>query len=644
MRQEIYARRRVRISLASGKGSPAGTYLFDIRGNLLNTEAGKPLKKEAAAFLSSLVREMPGISGSEERRIQWEGEDISLSILRYIHMTLGELPDIQAERIPDREAVADCGQKRRLTYRQLKEESDALAVSLIRLGLEKGDKAAVIMDNCWQNIVTKAAIEKIGAVIVNLNIHEKGEMLTTLLRDTDVKAVLIRQGIKSREHMEILYGMCPELMEQTPETVHCSLLPALRTVIVTDREKPRKCAWQFDDLLEEGRRGDLGILEERKRTVDPLSPVTIIHTSGSSGKPKGVLLTNAQLIESALSHVEKMRLIREDRFYMTSPMFHALGCIGSALASMMAGSTLVFHGTARCDSLLPILEEEKCTVLSSVPTVYLRILDLAGGDRTWRERVPLRLCITAGAPCPVKVFEGLKESFGVEEVLTMYGMTEAGPGISSTSIRTLAQAENPGGGTLWPGVKAQICALSRGEEGSLGSSLLQRPVLGTGEIGEICIKSFGVMVGYYKNPEETAKALDREGWLHTGDMGYLAPDGTLFLTGRCKDLIIRGGENISPGEVEEFLRKNPQVEDAAVVGVPDPQYGELVFAFIKAAPGIRISPPELAGWCRGKIATIKIPQFMTQVDAFPETGSGKVDKKELKKRASGLCKMPECRV
>lgn len=636
MEREIDARRRVQITLSKGKEALEGVYRFDVRGNFLGVRAGRAPSGETAARLASLVREMPRISGREEREVQWEGEHFSLSVLRYIDMSLGELADIQAERIPDREAVVDCGQNRRLTYRQLKEESDALAVSLIRLGVGRGDKAAVIMDNCWQNLVAKAAIEKIGAVIVNLNIHEKGEMLTALLKDTDVKAVLIRQGIKSREHMDLLCAMCPELETADRDRVSCGRLPALKIVIVTGQENARRCTWQFDELLEQGQKGDPSALEERKGEVDPLDPVTIIHTSGSSGKPKGVVLTHAQLVESALSHVKYMHLTEEDRFYMTSPMFHALGCIGSALTSMAAGSALVFHGTLRCDGLLPVLERERCTVLSSVPTVYLRILELAAGDGAWSGRIPLRLCITAGAPCPVKVFEGLKERFGVEEVLTMYGMTEAGPGISSTSIRTLSQAERPGGSEPWPGVEIRIREVS--PEGGEGR------ILGTGELGEICVKSFGMMQCYYKNPEETKKALDGAGWLHTGDMGYLSSEGKLFLTGRCKDLIIRGGENISPGEVEEFLRRNPQVEDAAVVGVPDTQYGERVFAFVKAEAGASIDLKALAGWCRGKIATIKIPEFMIQVDAFPETGSGKTDKKELKKQAAGLCKKPECQV
>ena len=631
MKREIDARRRVRISVRAGEGTLKGTYLFDAKGALLATEEGEAPGRGLSAFLSSQIREMPRVSGSEAREVLWEGERISLSILRYIHMTLGELTDLQAARIPDKEGIVDCGQRRRLTYRELKELSDALAVSLIRLGLKKGDKAAVIMDNCWQNLVTKAAIEKIGAVIVNLNIHEKGEMLITLLRDTDAKAVLIRQGIKSREHMELLFGMCPELMEQGPEEICCSLLPELKHVIVTDREKPRTCALQFEDLLEEGLQGDREILRQRKEEISPLDTVTIIHTSGSSGKPKGVLLTHAQLIESAWSHVEKMHLTPEDRFYMTSPMFHALGCIGSALASMTVGSTLVFHGFARCESLLSLLEQEQCTVFSSVPTVYLRLLELAQGEQ-WRGRLPLRLCITAGAPCPEKVFAGLAEVFGVREVLTMYGMTEAGPGITSVTIRPDTRPEDLAAGELWPGVEAQIRDVFTGR------------LLPSGEKGEICIRSFGVMQGYYKNPEETRRALDTDGWLHTGDMGYLSPEGRLFLTGRCKDLIIRGGENISPGEVEEFLRQNPQVEDAAVVGVPDPQYGEKVFAFVKAAQGEHICPAELAGWCRGKIATIKIPEFIVQLETFPETASGKVDKKELKKQAAGLCKMPGSKV
>ena len=426
MKREIDARRRVRISVRAGEGTLKGTYLFDAKGALLATEEGEAPGRGLSAFLSSQIREMPRVSGSEAREALWEGERISLSILRYIHMTLGELTDLQAARIPDKEGIVDCGQRRRLTYRELKELSDALAVSLIRLGLKKGDKAAVIMDNCWQNLVTKAAIEKIGAVIVNLNIHEKGEMLITLLRDTDAKAVLIRQGIKSREHMELLFGMCPELMEQGPEEICCSLLPELKHVIVTDREKPRTCALQFEDLLEEGLQGDREILRQRKEEISPLDTVTIIHTSGSSGKPKGVLLTHAQLIESAWSHVEKMHLTPEDRFYMTSPMFHALGCIGSALASMTVGSTLVFHGFARCESLLSLLEQEQCTVFSSVPTVYLRLLELAQGEQ-WRGRLPLRLCITAGASMPGKgvcrAGRGLRRKGGPDHVRDDGGRT-----------------------------------------------------------------------------------------------------------------------------------------------------------------------------------------------------------------------------
>ncbi len=363
MVRKIDERRRVRIKVFrfredTGEKEFWFSCLFDRQGREIEGEECPP---DLKSLFSSLAEAQPPISGTERMGLIWRGIPFSLSLLRYISMTLGELPDLRAEMTPEQEGVADCGQNRRFTWRELKEASDALASSLIKIGLEKGDKVAVIMDNCWENIVSKLAVEKAGGITVNLNIHEKGEMLERLLKGADVKILLVRQRIKAREHMELLYEICPELRHSTPDSVRCAKLPALRTVIVTDRKKPRSCAWQLEDLIDEGRTMDPGPLREREKTIDPLSTATILHTSGSSGIPKGVMLTHSQLIESALVHVKKMELTDRDRFCMTSPMFHALGCIGSVLASVTAGSTLVFHGSVRCAALPDVLRKDTFT-------------------------------------------------------------------------------------------------------------------------------------------------------------------------------------------------------------------------------------------------------------------------------------------
>ncbi len=623
MVRKIDERRRVKITVSrfheeTGEKEFQFSCLFDRQGRETGEEKACPA--DLKALFSSLAESQPPISGAEERKLVWKGKEFSLSILRYIHMTLGELLDVRAAATPDREAAVDCGQNRRFTYRELKEASDALALSLIHIGLEKGDKVAVIMDNCWENILCKVAVEKAGGITVNLNIHEKGEMLERLLKGADVKILLVRQGIKSREHMDLLYEICPELRDCTPDSVCCSRLPSLRTVIVTDRQKPRSCAWQLEDLMDEGKIMDPGLLAEREKSIDPLNTATILHTSGSSGIPKGVMLSHAQLIENALSHVKKMGLTEEDRFCMTSPMFHALGCIGSVLASMEAGCTLVFHGSVRCTALLDVLRKEQCTVLSSVPTIFIRLLEDAREKEKFQD-IPLRLCVTAGASCPGWVFRGLLEKAGVDQVLSMYGMTEAGPGISSMTIRTAEECERIPGGEPWPGVKVQIRRPSDGK------------VLDRGESGEICVRSYSVMQGYYGRPEETARAVDPDGWLHTGDMGCLSEEGRIFLSGRCKDLIIRGGENISPGEIETLLCRMEQVEEAAVVGAPDPQLGETVFAFLRLKTGETLTLDQLRSWCQGKIATIKIPEGMAVVKEIPVKASGKADKAFLREQA-----------
>lgn len=619
MEKQIRDRRRIEISIQS---FPAGTYLYDKDGRYLETLRGTCPEDTLNQTLSSLCKGQPEVSGTERETVVWNGRKLSLDIRRYIHMTLGEMADFQAYALPDYEAVADHSRQLRFTYMDLKESSDSLAKALISMGVEKGDHIAVIMDNCWENVVTKIAVEKTGGVIVNLNIHEKAAMLKKLLCQTDVKVIVLRQGIKNREHMKLLYEICPELRESRPGQISSAGMPALRHLIVTERGRSAECAWQFEELLDRGRGMDDRLLKERMGSISPFDDATIIHTSGTSGEPKGVLLTHSQLLENAWSHVQAMRLNREDRLCMTSPMFHSLGCIGCALTTEMAGGTLICFGWLESADLLALIREERCTVFCSVPTVFIRLIALVRESGKEKETTSLRLCVTAGAPCPKQTLIDMKDVLGASHVFTMYGMTEAGPGIASTTLEDSLETVVSTVGRPWPGVTCRIRSLETGK------------VLGLGEKGEICVKSYGVMKGYYNNPEETRKAIDEDGWLCTGDIGILNEDGTLLLRGRCKDLIIRGGENISPKEVEEFLCGHESILEAAVVGAPDEQYGEMVFAYVRLKAGRKMEKEELIRWCRGKIATIKIPQEIEFVDSFPVSDTGKIAKRLLRQWAA----------
>ncbi|MFR3754705.1 MAG: AMP-binding protein [Enterocloster sp.] len=470
--------------------------------------------------------------------------------------------------------------------------------------------------------MTKIAIEKTGAVIVNLNIHEKKDMLECLLHRADVKAVILKQGIKNREHMDMFYQISPELKEAVPGRIYAPRLPLLRHVIVTDQERPRSCAWQFEKLMELGMSMGDSLLKERMKAVRPFDDATIIHTSGTSGVPKGVMLNHCQILENAWIHVQYLGLEKEDRLCMTPPMFHSFGCVGSVLSSMMAGAALVCYEKSGQNLPLEMLRKERCTVLCSVPTVYIRLIREMREGKAGREDLCLRLCVTAGAPCPEHTLRDMKRVMGAEAAVVMYGHDRGGTGNQQhLAWTTVWKQRSPPWEGLWPGVTGRIQDLTTGR------------VLGPGRAGELCIKSYGVMKGYYNNPEETEKAVDREGWLHTGDIASLSEDGLLTLKGRCKDLIIRGGENISPREIEDFIRNYEPVEDVAVVGAPDEQYGELVYAFIRPKEGAVVTKEGLRNWCRGKIATIKIPQEIELTDHFPISATGKISKGQLRSLA-----------
>lgn len=632
MREMIRSRRRIEISITG----TADVCMYDAGGQYLGMLYGCPPEEELQRVLSDMCRVQPEVSGVEEASICYKGRELQVGIRRYIGLTFGELSDIQALWQPEREAFVDCRANCRLTYRGIKEYSDSFAKSLIALGMEKGDHIAVLLDNCWESIIVKIAIEKAGCVIVNLNIHETGNVVEVLLRNADVKAVVLGHESGNGKSMELLSDICPELSTAGRGQISCKKLPLLRQMIVVDggnagtpqagsrdeaKDTALSYAWSFFRLLEAGSRMEGGSLAERMKTVSPLDDAVVLHTSGTGGIPKGVLLTHFQLIENAWGIAQRLELKEDDRFCLAAPMFHILGSISCIMTVLLGRGRLIFHGRSDTETLLSVLHEERCTVLCSVSTIFVRLIRY--GKRTGKSlrEMGLRECVTAGAACSRQTVEGLKNVLGVESTVIMYGMTESGPAVSTTSPSDMLEKICSTVGRIMPGVTCRICNPVTGE------------VLKHGSLGEICVKGYGIMKGYYNNVAATAKMIDSDGWLHTGDMGSMGEDGFLSMAGRYKDIIIRGGENICPGEVEEVLREHEAVADAAVVGIPDEEYGEIICAVVCSEPDYKLYnyKEELKRWCRGRLAAVKVPKEFVFVEKLPVSPTGKVDKERLKK-------------
>ncbi len=541
-------------------------------------------------------------------------------ILQTPGLTLGRCCREMSEEEGDHLALIDPAANKRLSFSQIQILSNALAKELIHLGILPGDRIAIIVNNSWESIISKIAVSKTGAIQVNLNIHEKEAMLEKLLADSGCSFLIIKQGIKNRSHLEMLFNICPEFKNQKPGELHSERLPNLKHLILTDASRPQSCAWHFEELIEAGKNLPDSILTERDKLISSKDTATIIYTSGTTGTPKGVMLTHEKLLLNAAAHIHFMELTRDDVYCITAPLFHTLGSVGSFLSIFLSGGTAVLADISSIDRVLEVLIHEKCTVISSVPTILTRVL--ASAEQSSESCCThLRLWALAGAACPEGLILQASEKLHVDHFMMMYGMTEAGPGISSTCLSDPICAVSHTVGRFWPFVEWEIHDLKTGNP------------LNQGEAGEIVIKSPCMMNGYFGNNESTEHAFTADGWLRTGDIGKVSPEGYLTLCGRCKNIIIRGGENISPLEIEQFLNQLPGICASAVVGVKDQEFGEAVYAFLITEGNISITAEDLMKMCRGRIATIKIPTEVANVKSFPLTASGKIAREELKQMA-----------
>lgn len=538
---------------------------------------------------------------------------------RLIQKTVGDLLDETVERFPERDAVVYPELGIRWSWSEFQKQCNRAAKGLMRLGLKKGHHLSIWATNLPEWVVTQFATGKMGAVMITVNTQYRTRELEYLLKQSDTETLILMEGFRGNSYLDMIYEICPELIDSKPGELRSVRLPRLRNVIFIGKErKPGMFLWE--DILEMGEEVSDEELRRRQESLHPDDVINMQYTSGTTGFPKGVMLTHNNIVNNARNVAECMKLTHEDRLCIPVPFFHCFGCVMGTLACANTGATMVPLIAFDPLKVLQAVEQERCTALHGVPTMF--IAELNHPDFRKFDLSSLRTGIMAGSNCPIEVMKRVVNDMGAREITIAYGQTESSPVITQTRTDDPIELRVSTVGRVLPNVEAKIVDPLTGEE------------LPPGVQGELCTRGYHVMKGYYNMPEATAEAIDGEGWLHTGDLAVMDENGYFRITGRLKDMIIRGGENIYPREIEEFLYTHPKILDVQIVGVPDEKYGEQAAAFIRVKEGENLTPEEVRAFCEGKIARYKIPRYVLFVDEYPMTASGKIQKFKLREMAA----------
>ena len=536
-----------------------------------------------------------------------------------IEETTGRMLARIAATFPENEALVAVWQNRRLTYRDFFRECRRAAKAFLNLGVKKGDSVAILSTNNPEWVFCQFSLPMIGATLVTVNPAFKQHELEYLLKDSDSKALILIKEFKSSDYLSMINGICPELKKSAPGELASRALPLLKNVIFVGGEgHPGMHRWE--DFIKSGDGVPDAELDRIEASLDVHDVINMQYTSGTTGFPKGVCLTHHNIINNGFFVGENLRFTEKDRLCIPVPFFHCFGMVLSNLACVTHGATMVLpseHFDAA--AVLKAVDREGCTALNGVPTMF--VAELAHPDFDSYSMKTLRTGIMAGAPCPVELMKQVLGKMNMKEITICYGLTECSPVTNQTRIDDPIGLRIETVGVPSPHVEMRICDPD-------GNTV---PI---GVQGEICSRGYQVMKGYYKRPKETSETIDREGWLHSGDMGVMDENGYVRITGRIKDMIIRGGENVYPREIEEFFYTNPKVESVAVFGVPSRKFGEEVAAWIVLRRGQEATAEEMISFCKDKIAYYKVPKYVKFVDSFPMTASGKIKKFVIKEMAS----------
>ncbi len=531
--------------------------------------------------------------------------------MQMLDITIGALLEQRAREFPDLDAVVYPHQGIRWSWREFDELCDRAARGFMAMGIRKGDHVAIWATNHPEWLVCQFATAKIGAVLVTVNTNYKIFEAEYLLKQSDSTTLVLIEGFKDSDYAGIIGQLCPELEGSEPGRLRSERFPYLKNVVmIGERRKPGM--YLFDDLYAMADAVSVEQLRERESTLDAHDVINMQYTSGTTGFPKGVMLTHYNIINDGKMIGDCMKFTERDRLCIPVPLFHCFGCVLGVMASVTHGATMVMVHYFQPVPVMQAIQMERCTAVHGVPTMFIAMLehkDFANYDYS-----SLRTGIMAGSPCPIAVMKRVVSDMGASEITIAYGQTESSPVVTQTRTHDPLEKRVSTVGQMLPNMEVKIVHPETWAD------------LPPNTQGEIVARGFMVMKGYYKMPEATRLAIDENGWLHTGDLGMMDEDGYFKITGRLKDMIIRGGENIYPREIEEFLYTHPAVKDVQVVGVPDKVYGEEVMAFVIPKEGIEITGEELVQYTRERLSRHKAPRYVQFVHEYPMTASGKIQK------------------
>jgi fatty-acyl-CoA synthase len=541
----------------------------------------------------------------------WEKEKL-------IDLTFPQVLDRVADEFPDQYAFRYTTLDYTRTYSEFRDDVETFARSLIALGVKPGDHVAIWATNVPQWFITFWAATKIGAVLVTVNSAYKIYEAEYLLRQSDTHTLVMIDGYKDSDYVSIIKELCPELeTSEAGKPLHMKRLPFLRNIITVDSEQKGCLTWEKAIAMAEN-----VLVEEvyrRQFSIDKHDVCNMQYTSGTTGFPKGVMLTHYNVVNNGKNIGDCMDLSTADRMMIQVPMFHCFGMVLSMTASMTHGTTMCPMPAFSPKKSLACINQEKITAFNGVPTMFIAMLEHEDFAKT--DFSNMRTGIMAGSPCPVKVMQDVVDKMNMTQITIVFGQTESSPGCTMSSVDDSLEVRVNTVGRAFPGVECKIVDPETGKD------------LPDNADGEFVARGYNIMKGYYKMPEATSAAIDKDGWLHTGDLARRDENGNYKITGRIKDMIIRGGENIYPKEIEDFLYTHPKVRDVQVIGVPDKQYGEEIMACIILKEGVTLTEEELKEYARSHMAKHKTPRYIDFVEEFPMNAAGKILKYKMREHA-----------
>ena len=534
-----------------------------------------------------------------------------------IEQTIGNYFDEACKKYASHEALVVCHQKTRMTYQELKDKVDAAACSFLRLGLQRGDRIGIWSQNNMEWTITQFAAAKAGLVLVTINPAYRRSELEYALNKSGCRALILSPSFKQSNYLEIIGDLAPELASCEPANFRSGRLPTLQVMIRLGNERTSGM-FNFIDLLLPPNHSELEQLDQLGKKLQFADPVNIQFTSGTTGNPKGATLSHHNILNNGYFVGEAIKLDAGDRVCIPVPLYHCFGMVMGNLACLTHGATMVYPSEGFDPAVaMRTIAEEKCTALYGVPTMFIAILDHPEFAR--HDFSSLRTGIMAGSPCPVEVMKRVIDKMNMHEVTIAYGMTETSPVSFQSSVTDSVERRVSTVGRIHPHCEVKII----GDDGN---------IVPRGTKGELCTRGYSVMLGYWADEEKTAEAIDKDGWMHTGDLATIDEEGYCQIVGRSKDMVIRGGENIYPREVEEFLHRHPKIREVQVIGVPDEKFGEELCAVIILREGEILTEMEVKDFCRGQIAHYKVPRYIRFVEEFPMTVTGKVMKYKIRQQ------------